>query len=38
MVRPAKSSHEQAIRLAPPLCIAKDEVDWALERLKKVLA
>ena len=32
-----KDTHEQVIRLAPPLCITKDEVDWALERLAKVL-
>jgi len=32
-----KDTHEQVIRLAPPLCIAKDELDWALERLGKVL-
>ena len=33
-----KDTHEQTMRLAPPLCITKDEIDWALERLKKVLA
>jgi ornithine--oxo-acid transaminase len=33
-----KDTHEQVIRLAPPLCITKDELDWALERLEKVLA
>jgi len=33
-----KDTHEQTIRLAPPLCITKDEVDWAVERLHKVLA
>jgi len=32
-----KDTHEQTMRLAPPLCITKDEVDWALERLIKVL-
>lgn len=32
-----KDTHEQTIRLAPPLCITKDEVDWAVERLNKVL-
>jgi ornithine--oxo-acid transaminase len=32
-----KDTHEQVIRLAPPLCITKDELDWALERLEKVL-
>lgn len=32
-----KDTHEQTMRLAPPLCITKDEVDWALARLQKVL-
>jgi len=31
-----KETHEQTIRLAPPLCITQEEVDWALERLQKV--
>ncbi|MBU0617514.1 MAG: ornithine--oxo-acid transaminase [Planctomycetes bacterium] len=33
-----KDTHEQTMLLAPPLCITKDELDWALERLEKVLA
>jgi ornithine--oxo-acid transaminase len=33
-----KDTHEQTMRLAPPLCITRDELDWALERLRKVLA
>jgi ornithine--oxo-acid transaminase len=33
-----KDTHEQTMRLAPPLCITKDELDWALERLEKALA
>jgi ornithine--oxo-acid transaminase len=33
-----KDTHAQTMRLAPPLCITKDELDWALERLRKVLA
>ncbi|MFH1748299.1 MAG: ornithine--oxo-acid transaminase [Planctomycetota bacterium] len=32
-----KDTHEQTMRLAPPLCITKDELDWALERLRRVL-
>ncbi len=32
-----KDTHEQTMRLAPPLCITKDELDWAIERLEKVL-
>jgi ornithine--oxo-acid transaminase len=34
----AKETHESVIRLAPPLVITREEIDWALERLKKVLA
>jgi ornithine--oxo-acid transaminase len=33
-----KDTHEQTMRLAPPLCITKEEIDWAMERLAKVLA
>jgi ornithine--oxo-acid transaminase len=33
-----KDTHEQAIRLAPPLVISKDEIDWAFERLASVLS
>ncbi|RJP38323.1 MAG: ornithine--oxo-acid transaminase [Phycisphaerales bacterium] len=32
-----KDTHEQTIRLAPPLCVTHDELDWALERLRRVL-
>jgi ornithine--oxo-acid transaminase len=32
-----KDTHAQTMRLAPPLCITKGELDWALERLRKVL-
>jgi ornithine--oxo-acid transaminase len=32
-----KDTHETVIRLAPPLVISKYEIDWALERIKKVL-
>lgn len=32
-----KDTHEQTMRLAPPLCITRDELDWALERLERVL-
>jgi ornithine--oxo-acid transaminase len=32
-----KDTHEQTMRLAPPLCITKEELDWALARLAKVL-
>ncbi len=32
-----KETHEQVIRFAPPLVITREEVDWALERVRKVL-
>jgi ornithine--oxo-acid transaminase len=33
-----KETHEQVIRIAPPLVIEREDVDWMLERLAKVLA
>lgn len=32
-----KETHENVIRLAPPLVIEKEEIDWAFEKIKKVL-
>ena len=32
-----KDTHAQVIRLAPPLCITKVELDWAMERISKIL-
>ncbi|MDD2282753.1 MAG: ornithine--oxo-acid transaminase [Eubacteriales bacterium] len=32
-----KETHENVIRFAPPLVISKEEIDWALERVRKVL-
>jgi ornithine--oxo-acid transaminase len=32
-----KETHEHVIRFAPPLVITKDEIDWAVERVKKVV-
>ena len=32
-----KETHENIIRFSPPLVITKEEVDWALERIEKVL-
>ncbi len=32
-----KETHERVIRFAPPLVITKDEIDWAVERIKKVV-
>lgn len=33
----AKDTHEKTIRFAPPLVITKEEIDWAMERVRKVL-
>ncbi|HSJ54921.1 MAG TPA: ornithine--oxo-acid transaminase [Anaerolineae bacterium] len=33
----AKETHWNVIRLAPPLVITKEEIDWAVERLENVL-
>jgi len=33
-----KDTHAQTIRLAPPLCITRDELDWALARVRQALA
>jgi ornithine--oxo-acid transaminase len=33
-----KETHDHVIRLAPPLVITRDEIDWAVGRLRKVLA
>lgn len=32
-----KETHEYVIRFAPPLIITKDEIDWAFERIEKVI-
>ena len=34
----AKDTHGSTIRLAPPLCITADEVDWAVDRLAQVVS
>ncbi|SOC23364.1 ornithine--oxo-acid transaminase [Ureibacillus xyleni] len=33
-----KETHDFVIRFAPPLIISKEEIDWALERIRKVFA
>jgi ornithine--oxo-acid transaminase len=33
----AKDTHEHTIRIAPPLVITEDQVDWALERIDATL-
>ncbi len=32
----AKETHDNVIRLAPPLIISKEDLDWALDKLKQV--
>lgn len=32
-----KETHEHVIRFAPPLVIQKEDIDWAFDRIKKVL-
>jgi ornithine--oxo-acid transaminase len=32
-----KETHDTVIRFAPPLVISKEELDWAMERIKNVL-
>ncbi len=32
-----KETHDRVIRIAPPLVITKEEIDWAFERIKKVV-
>jgi ornithine--oxo-acid transaminase len=34
----AKDTHRTVIRLAPPLVIKKEDLDWAIERVEEVLA
>lgn len=32
-----KETHENIIRVAPPLVITKEEIDWAMERFEKIM-
>jgi ornithine--oxo-acid transaminase len=32
-----KETHDRVIRIAPPLIITRDEIDWAVERIARVL-
>ena len=32
-----KETHDNVIRMAPPLVISRDEIDWTVERLDKVM-
>ena len=33
-----KETHDHVIRLAPPLVITREEIDWAFERIERVLS
>jgi ornithine--oxo-acid transaminase len=32
-----KETHEHVIRIAPPLVIYREQIDWAFERIAKAL-
>jgi ornithine--oxo-acid transaminase len=32
-----KETHDRVIRIAPPLVITRDEIDWAVPRIRRVL-
>jgi ornithine--oxo-acid transaminase len=32
-----KETHEHVIRIAPPLVIKRDEIDWAFDRIRRVV-
>jgi ornithine--oxo-acid transaminase len=32
-----KETHDKVLRIAPPLTIAREEIDWAFERIRKVI-
>jgi len=32
-----KETHDRVIRIAPPLIITREEIDWAFERIRKVI-
>jgi ornithine--oxo-acid transaminase len=34
----AKDTHETTVRLAPPLCVTQEDLDWAAERIIRALA
>jgi ornithine--oxo-acid transaminase len=33
----SKETHETVVRLAPPLIITREEIDWAVDQIKAVL-
>jgi ornithine--oxo-acid transaminase len=32
-----KETHDRVIRIAPPLVITREEIDWAFDRIRKVI-
>jgi ornithine--oxo-acid transaminase len=34
----AKDTQESTVRLAPPLCVSQEDLDWAAERILMALA
>ncbi len=34
----AKETHDQVVRIAPPLVITREEIDWALGRIEEVIS
>jgi len=34
----SKDTHRTVVRFAPPLCIAKEEIDWAVEQVRAVFS
>ena len=32
-----KETHEHVIRIAPPLVITREEIDWAFEQIRQVI-
>ena len=34
----SKETHETVVRLAPPLVISKEEIDWAVQQIREVIA
>jgi ornithine--oxo-acid transaminase len=32
-----KETHDKVIRIAPPLIIRREEIDWAFERIRHVI-
>jgi ornithine--oxo-acid transaminase len=33
-----KETHDRVLRIAPPLVIRREELEWAVERIERVLA